>query len=122
MVLFGNVYFGTAQGGTNVSGTITSDTTWNQANSPYTLTGNTLVTNGITLTIEAGTTVNLGSYYIKVNGTLQAIGNNDNLISLNYGQITFTEYSTNWTESAGTGCIIQNANLNFYNDNEKLLT
>ncbi len=111
MVLFGMVNFSTAQSGTNISGIIASDTTWNQANSPYTLTGNVLVNNGVTLTIQAGTIVNLGSYYIEVNGTLQAIGNSANLITFNGGQITFTQYSTNWTESTGTGCIIQNATI-----------
>jgi hypothetical protein len=111
MILFGTVNFGKAQSGTNVTGVIGSDTTWTLANSPYNLTGNVLVNNGVTLYIQAGTTVNLGSYYIEVNGTLQAIGYGANSITFNGGQITFTQYSTNWNESSSTGCIIQNANL-----------
>ena len=51
---------------TNVSGALSSDTTWSLANSPYTLTGNVLVTSGVTLTIEAGVTVKFNSeLYIK---------------------------------------------------------
>ncbi len=110
MVGVTTVHFGTAQNGTNISeGIITSNTTWVQANSPYTLTGNVLVSNGVTLRIEAGVTVNLSSYSLTVNGTLQAIGNSSSIITLNSGEIDFTPYSTNWAESTGTGCIIQNA-------------
>ena len=62
--------FGKAQSGTNVSYIVSSDSTWTQANSPYNFTGNVLVNNGITLTIGAGTTVNLNYFYLRVNGSL----------------------------------------------------
>ncbi len=42
---------------TNVSGNITTDTTWTKANSPYFLKNPVYVINGATLTIEAGVTV-----------------------------------------------------------------
>jgi hypothetical protein len=104
-------YFDTAYASTNISGVITSNTTWTQANSPYALSGNLLVTNGITLTIEAGVIVNLGDYYILVNGTLQALGDSANPIALNGGQISFTQHSIDWNESTAAGCIIKNAVL-----------
>jgi hypothetical protein len=110
-VLVASLDLDVASAATEFSGIISSDTTWTQANSPYTLTGNVLIANGATLTIEAGTTVNLGSYYIQVNGTLRAIGTSANPIIFNDGKITFTEYSANWTESTGAGCTIQNATL-----------
>ncbi len=69
-LIFASIPFGTAQSGTNVSYIIGSDTTWTQANSPYNFTGNVLVNNGVTLTIESGATVNLNSYYLEVNGSL----------------------------------------------------
>ena len=94
-----------------VSGIISSNTTWTPANSPYDLTGNILVNDGVTLTVEPGVTVNLGSFYIMVNGTLRAAGDGINLIYFNSGQITFTEFSTDWNESASTGSIIENAIL-----------
>jgi len=59
-----------AQNGTNVSYIISSDTTWTQSTSPYNFTGNVLVNQGVTLTIGADATVNLNSYYLRVNGTL----------------------------------------------------
>jgi lipopolysaccharide export system protein LptA len=106
------IHTGLAQSGTNVTGIINSPTTWTQTNSPYTLTGNVLVKNGVTLTIDAGTTVNLGSYTLTVNGTLRAIGNIPNSITFNGGQITFSQFGANWNESTGAGCLVENALLN----------
>ena len=106
---------GLAQGGTNVSGIISSDTTWTKINSPYSLTGNILVSNGVTLTVEAGATVNLNGYYIQVDGTLQAVGSTSDSIklignsqNLNYG-IDFTSFSSHWNEKNRSGCVIETA-------------
>jgi len=106
------MHFSMAQTGTSFSGIISKDTTWTQANSPYTLTGNVLV--NATLIIQAGTTVNLGSYYMEVNNTLQAIGTSSTPITFNGAsgaQIIFTQYSTNWTKGANNGCIVEDAVL-----------
>ena len=61
---------------TNVSGTISTPTTWTLTNSPYIVTGNVTVNSGITLTIEPGVEVKFDGYY-QLNvagGTLKAIG------------------------------------------------
>ncbi|MHB0867465.1 MAG: DUF6531 domain-containing protein [Thermoleophilia bacterium] len=61
---------------TQVSGTISQNTTWNTAGSPYVLTGNVTVAAGITLTIQSGVVVKpqtTGSG-LTVNGTLDASG------------------------------------------------
>lgn len=105
-------HYGLAQGGTNVSYIISQDTTWTASGSPYTLVGNTLVYQGVTLTIQPGVTVNLGSYYIEVNGTVNARGLPSNRITFNGGQITFTTSSNSWNEQTDSGCIIQYANIN----------
>jgi hypothetical protein len=117
LILAVTVHFGTAQSGTNVTGIIYSDTTWTQANSPYTFTGPVAVNAGVTLTIQAGATVNLNTYYLEVNGTLNAIGTSANPLyinstSVNAGQIKFTVSSTSWNQQTGTGCTIQNAVIN----------
>lgn len=114
------MHFGKAQNGTNVSGIITSDTTWTQGNSPYTFTGPVAVNAGVTLTIQAGVTANIGSYYLQVNGTFYARGSDSNRIYINSNTnavnnagcvISFTPSSTNWNEQTATGSIIENSVL-----------
>ena len=71
-----------ASGPTYVSGIISSDTTWIAADSPYIVTGNILVEEGVTLTIEPGVVVKFdGNYYILVEGTLSAVGTTNNMIT-----------------------------------------
>jgi Periplasmic copper-binding protein (NosD) len=114
-LMFATIPFGLAQSGTNVSGIIASNTTWTQTNSPYRLTGPVAVNQGVTLTIDAGVTVDLGYYYMQVNGTLNAKGTSTNQIYFNDGNsqgITFTAPGNGWNEQSETGCIIQNAIIN----------
>jgi hypothetical protein len=112
LFLVSAVQFSTVYASTEVTGIISSDTTWTKANSPYTLTGNVLVNEGVILTVEAGATVNLNGYYIMVNGTLRARGSSIGKITFNgKGSVTFTQSSTSWNEQTGSGSIIENANL-----------
>jgi hypothetical protein len=107
--------FNGVQAETTVSGIISANTTWRQSQSPIKLTGPVAVPNGVTLTIEPGVTVDFGTYYMKVNGTLKAQGNENNKIqfkatvdSQNYlVQIQFGDCTT-WNNQTGTGCILQN--------------
>jgi hypothetical protein len=62
--------FSNAQTGIQVNGILSQNTAWTKANSPYTLTDDILVNDEVTLTIEAGATIILNSYYIRVNGSL----------------------------------------------------
>ncbi len=116
LTLVSTVHFGTVQAATEVTGVISSDTTWSKAGSPYSLTGPITIGNGVTLAIEAGVTVNLSGYKIQVNGILYARGSNADSIVFtsdptgNEG-IAFTSGSTSWNEQTGTGCIIENSIL-----------
>ncbi|MEW6006635.1 MAG: fibronectin type III domain-containing protein, partial [bacterium] len=59
----------------NVSGEISSDTTWNIDGSPWIITGDVYVKKGVTLSIESGVMVRFeGLYHLEVLGTLNAIG------------------------------------------------
>jgi hypothetical protein len=112
-----NLRFGVAQTGTQVSGEINSDTKWVAIKSPYNLTGTVTVNKGVTLTIEAGTTVNTFNHYIQVNGTLKAQGNNvDHVIFISANQHIYPFYSSYPSASIyfsenSSGSIIENALL-----------
>lgn len=60
---------------TDVSGNITTDTTWTLAGSPYVVVDDVTVNPDITLTIMPGVQVRFnGSYALSVRGTLTAEG------------------------------------------------
>ncbi|MFA5668929.1 MAG: right-handed parallel beta-helix repeat-containing protein [Balneolaceae bacterium] len=60
---------------TNVSGTISSNTTWNVAGSPYIVLGSTTVNNGYTLTIESGVEVRFETgVQLTISGSLVGDG------------------------------------------------
>jgi hypothetical protein len=72
---------------------------------PHNLTGPLLVNQGVTLIIEAGATVNLNGYEIRINGTLRAMGSATEKIHItNIQRIEFTEFSEGWNEQTGSGC------------------
>ncbi len=59
----------------NVNGTISSDTTWTLADSPYILTDTVWVNEAVTLTIEPGVVVmGQANATLRISGHLQAIG------------------------------------------------
>src|ERR1700680_4524573 len=60
---------------TNVSGTISSGTTWTLGGSPYIVTGEVIVNTHVTLAIDPGVTVKFnGGQQLMINGTLSAVG------------------------------------------------
>lgn len=66
---------------TNISGGINQDTNWTLQNSPYIITGNTVVFGNNTLTIEPGVVVKFdNNVQLRIQGSLIAIGNTTNNI------------------------------------------
>lgn len=104
--------FTSAQNGTNKNGLITSNEVWTKSGSPYNLTGPVAVNQGVKLTIQPGVIVNFNGYYLRVNGTLTAIGSSTDKIILNGGQIIFTALSNGWNKQTGSGCIIEYTIIN----------
>jgi len=107
--------FGTVHASTEVTGVIDFATAWKKVNSPFNLNGPVLVAEGVTLTVEAGVTVNLNGYYIQVDGTLCARGKVSDKIYFSGGSseppnwsVMFTSLSTSWDEADGSGCVIEN--------------
>lgn len=80
----------TTQGpGTQVSGIISTDTTWTLVNSPYIVTNDVTIKNGVTLTIEPGVVVKFDDvYYLYVDGILKAGGTNASLITFTSNKLT----------------------------------
>lgn len=95
---------------TEVSGPITSDTTWTLSNSPYIVVGDVLVNNGIILTIEPGVLMKFNSSNLQINGTLIARGtssdpivftsNKTTPVTGDWGYIFFGDSSTDATYDA----------------------
>jgi len=102
----GTMHFATVQASTEVIGIISSNITFTKANSPYMFTGPVVVNADATLTIQAGVTIDFDGNYLQVSGTLIAKGSSDDWIYFSDGSINFTSTST-------TGCIIENAILNW---------
>ncbi len=108
--------------GTNLPSIISSDTTLTKDGSPYSLIGPTLINAGVTLKLEAGATLIMSNYYLRVDGVFRSIGTKDNsaqilsspavYLSDSVGFINFTDSSTSWNEQTDTGCVIENTIIN----------
>jgi len=101
--------------GGNISGNL------NRTDSPYIVTGNLIVPNGELLSIEPGVSIQFqGHYKIFCNGTIYAIGSEDNKITFeasednSIGWLGFKYENTPETNpnSVFRNCIISNTNCN----------
>ena len=89
--------FAVAHGQTNVSGFISTNTTWNLSGSPYIVVGNALVSQNVTLTIDPGVIVKFNnSKALQIDGTLIAIGSASNRIKFTSNQASPT--SGDWAK------------------------
>jgi len=127
-LLISTLFFATfGFGQTEVSGIISSNTTWTLENSPYIVTGNVLLNEGITLTIEAGVTVKFDAdKVLQINGELVAQGTNGSEITFtsneaspaagDWGKISFLDESVDASFSGTTytsGCILEYCTIEY---------
>lgn len=91
--------FGSAQASTPVSGVLTHDTIWSKQGSPYVFVGAVGVPVGVTLTVEAGVVVDVGSYYLEVNGTLNVEGTEADRAFLISDETPAHEPAISWVEA-----------------------
>ena len=111
----------------DVNGIIAEDTIWITDDSPYTVTGNVKISEGVTLTIQPGVMVvfqedirSEAGLYIRVEGTLKAQGTKTAPIiftaqnkAFPWGGIVFTDISEDWDENTSTGCIIDHCIIEY---------
>lgn len=113
---------------TNVSGFISSNTTWQISGSPYIVTGSIIVDPGVTLTIQPGVVVKFnGGLALRIDGTLAASGTSSSRIIFtantntpvpgSWAYIMFTNSSADASFDAGgnyiSGCILKYCDI-FY--------
>ncbi|MBC8526728.1 MAG: S8 family serine peptidase, partial [Candidatus Cloacimonetes bacterium] len=78
---FAGTFFITTQRGIEIGGIISENTTWSN-DYLYIVTANTLVQQGVTLTIEPGTRMQFcADKYLRIDGCLVAIGTEDSIIT-----------------------------------------
>ncbi|WP_218007880.1 Ig-like domain-containing protein [Neobacillus drentensis] len=74
---------GNASSGTTVRGIINQNTIWTVASSPYSLSGDIQIANGVKLTVEPGVTIEGNNFRIRDFGEFEAVGNPDSKIIFN---------------------------------------
>ena len=90
-------------GQTNVGGTISKDSAWTLAGSPYVVTSNVNVSSGFTLTVDSGVVVRFqASTYLYINGTAS--------LAARHAKFTSSKDTTSGTPAKGDWNYIQVGN------------
>lgn len=113
--------FAQAEAQTSLSGLINTDLVLNAAGSPYMVGANVIVSKGVKLSIRPGVALvgpSQSSVKIVVNGTVEAMGTADSMISVGSVEFNFTKDATDYDPATGKGS--QFAYCNFTNPTGKL--
>lgn len=95
---------------TSVSGSISTNTTWNTAGSPYIITGTTTINSGVTLTIESGVQVKFeNGAQLTVSGVLSA---NEVSFTANSGSARST-WNRIYLNSVNSNLHLRNSTIQF---------
>ena len=118
LVLAAGVPIDHSQSGKIVGVLLNQNTEWKLSDSPIIFNAPVVISKGVTLSIDPGTTVNLNNYYLQVDGTLRAVGTETNQIHINGPQqstsakINFTNTSPSWRQQDSSGSIISYCVIN----------
>jgi|GEM_PF-1696661 hypothetical protein len=81
----------TLQAQTSIPSIIASDQVWTAANSPYVLTANAVINQGVTVRVKPGVHIRTtGKFKIVVDGTFEASGKKDSVIRIDTATFEFT--------------------------------
>ena len=117
---------GLAQTSILFGGTINSNATWTKSNSPYNLTSNVFVSEGVILTIGPGVVVNCHKFLIQVNGTLKVLGSDsdkvvfhsDNrIINGAHEQLANINFGDDSSDNTIENAILETMGFTYYNCN-----
>jgi hypothetical protein len=112
-LLFFLMFFGNISAQTNIGGVISTNTTLNPAGSPYIVTNNLLVPQGVQLSIEPGVVLKFNALiYIQIDGEIRASGNiNQPVIFTDNGSkwagIRLNDSAIDYNHSTNTGCLFE---------------
>ncbi|MCB0409364.1 MAG: T9SS type A sorting domain-containing protein [Flavobacteriales bacterium] len=114
---------------TQIGGVISTNTTLSLSNSPYVVTNNLLVQQGVTLEIQPGVEMKFNeAIYMQIDGTLRAAGTNSDKIkftrntSVNeWGGLDFTDTSTDYDSLSNSGCIMSHCEITYVGRTKRTL-
>ncbi len=102
--------------GTTVDSDVTTDTTWNEAGSPYIVTKTIHVTQGSTLTIQEGTSVKFDGFYsLIVDGILIVTGTQTKRVTFTTNMVPATpgDWSSIKFTSTSSASLVSHASIEY---------
>src|SRR5438874_953521 len=97
---------------TNVPAVISSNQVWTAGGSPYLITSDVLITQGVSVDVKPGVSVFSGTgNKLTVNGRLTAIGSSDSLITFHAMTIYFSDTAVDYDILTNTGSRFKNCNF-----------
>lgn len=97
---------------TSIGGNITSNQTWTKAGSPYLVTNNVYIAQGVKVTVMPGVKVIGGSNLsILIDGEFQVLGKKDTMVLLRKININYSTKAKDFNPSNSTGAYIRYAKV-----------
>jgi hypothetical protein len=96
--------FHAVQAQTTISSIIAADETWTAANSPYVLTANAVIKQGVRVRVEPGVHIrSTGKFKLIVEGSFEAHGKKDSVIRIDTATFEFTNSAKGYDFKSSSG-------------------